>query len=216
LEFRGWRLDKQGIGTLLSIFGLALIISFWWFGRNALLYGGADLMGVARHDSVVIGQPTTAGWVAEHGLKNTLVDFTFITFRSFWAQFGWMGVLVNDRIYVLLSVLTTAGILGVVLWLFQGRARHGKIEAPAPLWGLLGAWLLAAILDYIVYNLRYFQPQGRYLFPALIPIAALFVVGLDEIFDKRYTRIIFGLLFLAMVALDYVSLFWFIIPQLRT
>jgi hypothetical protein len=216
LAARRWRLEVRSLRLLLSVFGLSLILSFWWFARNALLYGGGDIFGLARHDAVVTGQPTTVEWVAKYGLKNVLGDFFIITFKSFWAQFGWMGVLVNDRIYVGLFILTAVGILGAVLWIFRMvRDRGQQAGVGRWTWALLGAWLLVALLDHALYNLHYFQPQGRYLFPGLVPIAAFVVIGLYELFDKRHTRVIFALLYVAMVGLDYVSLFWFVIPQLK-
>jgi hypothetical protein len=207
-DFRSWK-------PLLAALGIALLLSFWWFARNATVYGGTDLLGWARHDLVVTGQPTTAEWIARYGFKNIFADFFIITFKSFWAQFGWMGVLVNDRIYVALFLLTAAALLGALLWVIRMiRERGRELHGTAWSWLMLGAWLLIVLLAHAWYNTRYVQPQGRYLFPALIPLAALFVVGLYELFDKRYTRVLFGLLYVAMLGLDYVSLFWFIIPQL--
>jgi hypothetical protein len=215
LAARGWRLEAKALRTLLLLFGLSLLVSVWWFARNALLYGGGDILGLARHDAVVAGQPTTVEWVSEHGLKNVLGDFFIITFKSFWAQFGWMGVLVNDRIYVGLFMLTAVAFLGTIAWIFRTtRDRVQDSAATWPVWVLLGAWLVAATSDHVLYNLHYFQPQGRYLFPALIPIAAFGVVGLNEFLDKRYAKLIFFLLYFVMLGLDYVSLYWFIVPQL--
>ncbi len=202
--------------VLLPLFVIALALSSWWFVRNALLYGGFDIFGLARHDQVVIGQPTTAEWIARYGFKNIFADFFIITFKSFWAQFGWMGVLVSDRIYVALFLLTGAALLGVLLWFVRMVRERGR-ELGATLWNwlLLGAWLLLVLLAHVWYNLHYVQPQGRYLFPAMIPIAAVFAIGLYEIIDKRYVRVVLGLLYMVMLGLDYASLFWYIIPQLK-
>lgn len=231
LELRGWKPrigypDSAVIGRrsavlggklLVLLFGVSLIVSVWWFARNALLYGGGDIFGLARHDLVVTGQPTTAEWVAKYGLKNVIADFFIISFKSFWAQFGWMGVLVNDRLYVGLFLLTALAGSGALLWFFRLLREVGNDGGQVRWnWAILGIWMLVAFLDHILYNLRYFQPQGRYLFPALIPIASFGVVGLYEIFDKRYVRLILGSLYIVMLALDIVSLYWFIIPQLRT
>src|SRR5581483_5409092 len=77
--------------TSVELFAIALLISIAWFVRNALTYGVSDLFGWARHDAVVAGQPTTAAWIAQYGLRNVVFDFFAISFKSFWAQFGWMG-----------------------------------------------------------------------------------------------------------------------------
>lgn len=215
-QLSGGKIEVRGVRTLASIFGLSLLLSIWWFARNALLYGGIDIFGLARHDSVVVGQPTTAEWISKFGLKNVIGEFLNTTFRSFWAQFGWMGVLVNDRIYLGLLLLTLVAGLGLFIWVYRNaRERSGKTLPGHWLWGLLAAWVVVVLVDYVVYNLHYFQPQGRYLFPALVPMAAFAVVGLNEILEKRYVPLVFGLLYLVMLGLDYVSLFWFIVPQLR-
>lgn len=216
LKVRGLWPGVKGLKTVLFLIGLSAIISAWWFVRNAFLYGGLDIFGLGRHDTVVVGQPTTTEWIARYGLKNVLGDFFIITFKSFWAQFGWMGVLINDRIYVGLFVLTAAIIFGALLWVFRvSRGRSVQSPGNCRSFALLSVWLLVAVADHVLYNLRYFQPQGRYLFPALIPIAALGAVGLYELLNERYARLVFGLLYIGMLGLDYVSLVWFIIPQLR-
>lgn len=215
-RFRMGRIETKGIRTLAGALGLSLLVSIWWFARNALLYGGTDLFGLARHDAVVTGQPTSAEWVAQFGFVNVVGQFLATTFRSFWAQFGWMGVLVSDRIYLALSLLTFTVILGLLVRIYRiAREVRRQDRSLIGNWGLMGLWLAVALLDYVLYNLHYYQPQGRYLFPALVPIAALSVVGLHEIFDKRYAALLFGLIYAAMLALDLVSLFWFIVPQLR-
>jgi hypothetical protein len=71
------------------------------------------------------------------------------------------------------------------------------------------------VVDYIGYNFEFFQLQGRYLFPALIPLALFGVIGLRELVAREYHRVVFALLYVALVVLDIVSLFLFIVPQLR-
>ncbi len=201
--------------TLLPLFAISLALSGLWFVRNAFVYGANDLFGWARHDSVVAGQMTTAQWIADNGLRNTLIDLFAISFKSFWAQFGWMGVLVNDRIYILLFVLTALATLGALFWLMR-LWRERKIFSCETRW----TWLLLVLLLALVvaadayYNLKFFQPQGRYLFYALIPLAALWSAGLYELLNARYARVVFALLYIVMLGLDYVSLAWFIVPQL--
>jgi hypothetical protein len=201
--------------TLLPLFGISFVLSGVWFARNALTYGVNDLFGWQRHDLVVAGQPTTAEWIAANGLRNTVVDLFAISFKSFWAQFGWMGVLVNDRIYVLLFVLSAVASLGALIFVARlWRERNLFSSEVRWTWLLLGLLLGLVIAADVYYNLRFFQPQGRYLFYALIPIAALWAGGLYELLNARHARIVFALLYVVMIGLDYVSLAWFIVPQL--
>lgn len=203
------------VGTLVRLFAIALVISGVWFVRNAMVYGATDLFGWARHDVVVAGQTTTAQWIADNGLRNTLVDLFAISGKSFWAQFGWMGVLVNDRIYVFLFVLTAAAVLGAVLLMVRlWRERRSHATETRWTWLLLGLLLAVTVAADAYYNLKFFQPQGRYLFYGLIPIAALWAGGLFELLNARHARVTFALLYVVMLGLDYVSLAWFIVPQL--
>lgn len=205
----------SAVKTLAPLFGIALAIAGLWFARNAMVYGANDVLGWTRHDLVVAGQPTTAQYIVEYGLRNIVFDFFAISFKSFWAQFGWMGVLVNDRIYTFLFVLSAAATFGAFLWIVR-LVRERKMFSIETRWTwvLLGALLTLAVAAHVYYNLKYVQPQGRYLFPGLVAIAAFWAAGLYEIFNPRYARVLFAILYVVMLALDYIALAWFIVPQL--
>lgn len=201
--------------TLVPLFVISLVLAGAWFVRNALTYGVSDLFGWQRHDLVVAGQTTTAQWIATNGLRNTLIDLFAISFKSFWAQFGWMGVLVNDRIYVMLFVLTAAASLGALIFLVRlWREQQSFSSELRQTWLLLGLLLVLVIAADAYYNVKFFQPQGRYLFYGLIPIAALWAAGLYELLNAKYVRIVFALMYVGLLGLDYIALAWFIVPQL--
>ncbi len=197
-------------------FALALCLASPMFIRGALTYGLTDPLGIARHDAVVIGQPTTAEMVAQFGFQRIAFDFFAITFKSFWAQFGWMGVLVSDRIYVALALLSAMALLGLVFYGLRLARQRDLLTALQ--WAgiaLLGTLFLIALADYITYNFKFLQFQGRYLFVSLIAIAFGWVSGLRELVAREYVGIGFIVLYLAMLLLDLVCLFGFIVPQLR-
>jgi hypothetical protein len=218
-RFSAWLPNRStvvaSVKTLAPLLGIALLLSGAWFVRNALTYGANDLLGWNRHDLVVVGQPTTAQYLAQFGWRNVLFNFFATSFRSFWAQFGWMGVLVNDRIYVFLFVLTAFACCGALLWVIR-LVRRRQEFAPETRWTwlLLGAMLTLAVAAHVYYNLKYVQPQGRYLFPGLIPLAAFWSAGLDEMLNARYVRGVLVALYLVMLGLDYIALAWYIVPQL--
>ncbi|HXF68709.1 MAG TPA: glycosyltransferase family 39 protein [Thermoflexus sp.] len=171
LESRPWpERFRRLLPWLLPAFALGAL---WWV-RNSVVYGWPDFLGLQQHDRVVVGQPRTAEWIARFGLAATLDRFRTFTFQSFWGQFGWMGVVLDARWYLLFAWLTVLGLLGLALHL--GRHRQAS-----PLWGLRGLLLLLAFGltagTYLGYNLSFVQHQGRYLFPALLPIALGLVVG---------------------------------------
>ena len=152
----------------------ALAIGALWWVRNGILYGWPDFLGLQQHDRVVTGQPRTSEWIARYGLIATLDRFRTFTFQSFWGQFGWMGVVLEARWYLLFAWLTAFGLLGLMLHLGRERRR-------SPLWGVRGVLMLLSTGltagTYLWYNLSFVQHQGRYLFPALLPIALGLVIG---------------------------------------
>ncbi|MBI2865167.1 MAG: glycosyltransferase family 39 protein [Chloroflexi bacterium] len=192
------------------IFAVALALSGWWFVRNAWVYGGLDLFAWTRHDLVVQGQPLTGSFNLAYAKF-----FALTTFRSFWAQFGWMGVLADERTYLLLGILTAAGFGGLVLFLLRTvRLRQSFSPTQRSSLLLMGVTFVLVLGVLLFYNFHFIQAQGRYLFPALIPIAFFFVLGLREIMSPLYAFLLFALLYLALLTLDYISLTRFILPQL--
>ncbi len=204
------------ISQIIKLIALALLIASPMLIRGALTYGVTDPLGIARHDAVVAGQPTTAEVLAQRGAARVAFDLGAVTFKSFWAQFGWMGVLVNDRIYVALALWGAVALVGFAFYVLR-LMRHPTALIPTQRAGVgwLMLLLVAAFADYVAYNFKFLQFQGRYLFPALVSIAFVLVVGLRELIAREYQRVVFALLYLALLALDLVCLFGFIVPQLR-
>ncbi|MCL4458925.1 MAG: hypothetical protein M1136_10955 [Chloroflexi bacterium] len=207
-----WRPLGRPLGRIVQrlaiVYGAAAVISGWWFVRNALVYGGLDLFGLRRHDLVVVGQPLT-GRFDLAAAKYFLIVF----FRSFWAQFGWMGILVDERIYLLLAVLSLLAGIGLLLFVLK------IVQVPHLLTSFqkvsLGLLLLSFILTFggvLQYNLTYIQAQGRYLFPAIVAIGTFFVLGLRELLAEEHRPLLFGILLLGLLGLDLLCLLRFIVP----
>ncbi len=193
-----WRQGNEGPAWLLrwlaGILGLALLIGGVWWARNMAMYGGLDWMGLGRHDVVVTGQPTTAAWIAQHGMAATAQRFCQFTYQSFWGMFGWMGVPMQPRIYQALGAVSAATAAGWILTLRSPRRWRAD------------RWLLAlsAVLTaggYLWYNLTYVQHQGRYLFPALVPLGLAVGVAWEKLLAGRAGRKVAALLALVAVAL---------------
>jgi len=229
-----WRRRELILPHLVLILGMGLALSAWGFLRNGLVYGGFDIFGWARHDAIVVGQPTTKEWMALYGAGKVVKDFFVISFKSFWAIFGWMGVLVDSRIYDLLFLVSLAALLGVGIYI-KRLAQGSEILTALQRWALflyLLIFLLMA-LSHTWYNLKFVQHQGRYLFPALVPIGLFFALGLREWArllarlaslllplekDRKHLedsaeRAVLALFYLGFLALDLVCLYKFILPS---
>lgn len=149
-----------------------LIVAPWWI-RNAVVYGWPDLLGLIRHDLVVEGQARTTDWIGEHGSWSWFKHWLTLTIQSFWGQFGWMSAPLDFRAYYALALVTALALLGCALPESQLPRRKR-----APGIYLLVLQFVLALLAYLAYNAVFIQPQGRYLFTAVIPVATVFAFGL--------------------------------------
>jgi hypothetical protein len=137
-----------------------------------------------------------------------------LTFASFWADFGWMNVPLDLGWYAALAVLSLLALCG--LGLFAIRVMRGT--EPLKTWQrqALLMLLLAIVLIFAqTFGLiiaRGIHQQGRYLFPALIPLAVFFTLGLREWVPVRHRGFFPLALVLGMFVLDSVSLCCYIIP----
>lgn len=217
---RYWGRWQELVRAGLFVFGPALLLGGLWWVRNAAVYGELDFLGRETHNEVVIGQPRTDEWVAQYGLGETVRQFFSTTFNSFWGQFGWMAAPLPGWAYrplLLLSLMALAGLIAA----FVRRLRSPRANAVPwlSLTVLAGVVALTAAV-HIGYNLTFVQHQGRYLFPALVPISLGVAVGLGmwlEPLRRRWSWAGYFLplgLALVLLPLDYYALFRIIVPNL--
>jgi hypothetical protein len=239
IVWRDWQ-NSTGRSRSSIVHHLALVFipalsmgALWWI-RNLGIYGGFDVLGLARHNSIVVGQPTTSEWIARYGLGGVLQQALTTTFHSFWGQFGWMAVPMPDSTYLLLGLLSLIAFGGWAWWSIE-KIRSGGYRSLRPQSVLLALLALLTLGGLIWYNFTFVQYQGRYLFPALIPIGLAFSLGLDRVLDairslaNRWTShtprdltpwldeaqlLIFFLVFIFLARLDLIALQRYIIPFL--
>ncbi len=203
----------------LIIFVPALLMGALYWGRNWFVCGPMDFLCGVHHNTIVVGQPTTAQWIAAHGWWGSgdalLNRFFTFTFASFWGVFGWMGVFMDARVYQLLALYSIALVIGAV-----SRQRSAVSGQPSA-FCLLSSVFLFTLALYLYYNLSFVQHQGRYLFPALIPIGLTAAAGLRQWarwLAGRWPRVETALSFLplaGMAVLSELALYRFILPALR-
>ena len=176
-----WRIEGRSARWLFEQvawgFGLALLIALPWLIRNAQVYGFSDLLAMRAHESVVIGQPRTADEIASKGDAAYLNEYLTTTYHSFFGQFGWMGVPMQPRDYLIIGAFLIWGLIGLILintrfhdlWKLVPQQR-------AAVW-ILFITLIVTIVVYAYYNLTFVQFQGRYLYGMLIPLGFLVASG---------------------------------------
>lgn len=165
---------------LVLFFIPALILGGVWWGRNLVVYGVPDFLGLGAHDAVVVGQPRTADRIADLGTAGYLKEFSQTTFNSFWGQFGWMAVPMPSYLYILLKAFTVIALGGIALeLLFRRRHAPETHDDQQNVWWVLRLVAVFSILAYFFYNTAFQQYQGRYLFTMLIPLGLWFALGVD-------------------------------------
>lgn len=227
-----WRVRRPSAYAL--VFAPALALGALWWLRNLGVYGGLDVLGLARHNAIVTGQPTTADWIAQYGFADTLARALTTTFHSFWGQFGWMAVPMPDSVYRVLGALSVMALSGWA-WRLVEKCRKRDAGCGEPRRVLLALLTVLTLGGLIYYNLTFVQHQGRYLFPALIPIGLAFALGIDQWLSKlkslaiRLTAgsqrdltpwldeaqlVVFALIYVYLARLCVVALQNYIIPNL--
>lgn len=162
--------------TLVIVALPALVIGGVWWLRDFSVYGFPDLLGLRRHDAVVIGQLRTSDYIAQKGFGSYLSEGLQTTFQSFWGQFGWMGVVLPRNVVTALVIFNSFALMGAGVAFVQFRALVSRVQVEALL--VLAFTALLALGLFIYYNLSFVQFQGRYLFTALIPFGLFYTAAL--------------------------------------
>lgn len=225
-----WRDEGAPARALLRQFAAfalvaGLIGGAWWL-RNIAVYGFPDFLGLAAHDAVVADQPRTADFIAQHGRTTYIAQLASTAFKSFWGQFGWMALpldgVLGGWLYRGFALLLMAGVAGALLACRSAAeaAQHRSVpRIPRPISIILLTTILLVTLQFLYYNIEFQQWQGRYLFPALIPIAFLLACGVDHFRARLFSRWeslrwLTPLALASLFALDIYLLFRVIVPGL--
>lgn len=172
------RPHQRGLRGRLTNVAVYLLVALgiggvWWL-RNISVYGFPDFLGLAAHDAVVIGQTRTADYMAELGTGPYFEMAFETTITSFVGQFGWMALPIQTWVLAIYGALTLVGVVGAVV---LGALRRSTPRS----WLLMGVTSALALLMLVYYNTQFVQFQGRYVYPILIPLAALVCAGLDAV-----------------------------------
>ncbi len=191
LDFKPF-LQKGGFISALVLLGIA-----WWFIRSSLLYDG-DFLGLRTRDlcGALYGNEDmkpdvrityrSKGYTVPSMLLES--DFCTISVNSFICMYGPMIVTTALWIYRFYKLLFLSGILGSILPLsFARREKTGLFFPGRPVLSVFfHANMVLCIVIPVALSIIYsygtdYQPQGRYLMPALIPLCYYCVRGLQKI-----------------------------------
>jgi hypothetical protein len=156
------------------------------------VYGGTDFTGLQRHAEITVGQMRRTTYIDQvcSGSTNCyLDDLATTTFDSFWGQFGWMALPMPTNVYRGFLVFTLVVLAGTVLFWWRNhwpRALNGPQRDALIVFATV---IVLVTAEYVLYNHTFVQFQGRYLYPALIPLGFRVAIGLGgwtSLVDRRF------------------------------
>ena len=137
--------------------------------------------------------------------------FVSTAYRSFWAQFGWMNILVDEWWYWILGVLASAGFIGFARWL--RREPHRSLRQAMSIQFAMICLSVTVLISWAtVAPVGITFCQGRYLFPAIIPIAMVLATGWSEWIAESSRKCAAVGFLLGAIFFDGMCLFRYIIP----
>ena len=205
---------------LLPLFGFVIppmLVFGSWFLSQQLNYGdilARDVFGSAwTNDRPYLVSFVEQGYsVLDFFLKTNWLPMTF---KSFWGVFGYMSVRMSLAIYWVLFSWCLLSSIGLSKGIFS-RFRDGNIDFKSwRNWVLcVFGGIIVALVAAAVYTSYYndYQPQGRYLFPALVPIAIFLLWGWRELLSPKWRSLGFKLLCVGMLFFNLFSLIVYVIP----
>ena len=221
-------------GLLIAL--IAFLIGGWWFIRSFIIYDG-DFLGL--NSSRECGEKYALDFLKPSKRETPSkrqMGWRLMVFKSGWTRtsvlsfigvFGGMTEKMSLPVYLFYFISLLLGmicfVLNLIIELFDIIDKKQKNEKKEK------SKLFEKILFYIimiasiiiptflsVYYSYYmdYQPQGRYLMPAMIPLMFFVVKGLEKIFDneklKKFNKFFFGLIILLWVVMPIYVYFQYI------
>ena len=177
------------------ISALVLIGISWWFIRSAILYDG-DFLGLRTRNEYAalyavpeLHPDTRVTWQSQgYSLADMLIrsDFCNLTLLSFISMFGAMAIPTSIWVYRFYKALFAVGLLCCIFIPLSKTAidptvlpkrRNLRIFYHA---NMVFCMAMPLILSIVYSYSTDYQPQGRYVLPALVPFCFYLVYGLQK------------------------------------
>ena len=183
---------------LVVVVGIVLFDTLWWHWWGV----------IERFRDVC-----SLAWLSEVSLAEG-ASFILLGFASFWGNFGWLNVPLDVSWYVALAILSMVAILGGAKGVWRlAHAMHGATSRRC-IWVICVFALLSISVQAAMSVLaRWIPLQGRYLFPAVVPIALCFTWGVFEWAPPRYHRLLLVVWIVWWVIFDWFAMFRFVLPH---
>ena len=168
---------KQIFRMLITIIAIPMALSGFWYIRNKLLYN--DFIG-QKYLLNEMSKYTPFGAEQRFNIDTLIFfiknSFFFSIFSSAIAGFENMNLWLNESIYFILLILT------LISWIFIScNLIENKDFEMIRYQMILFLFILGTLLLIIVNSIKYdYQPQGRYMFPAVVPTAMFMAAYINK------------------------------------
>jgi 4-amino-4-deoxy-L-arabinose transferase-like glycosyltransferase len=164
------------------VLAVGVLIASPWLIRNHLLYGDPLTIRIFPQTAGP-GTPTPArmmqsqGWAFADYVRYDAVR----TYASFWYLIPPQVLMSDIGRFVLVLLLGLGGLVGA----FRRPERGGVAGGERRVVYLAVIGILLLIPFFVRFNLQFFQAQGRYFLPALLPAALLACIGWGNVGGRR-------------------------------
>ncbi|MBI5467229.1 MAG: glycosyltransferase family 39 protein [Candidatus Kerfeldbacteria bacterium] len=174
-----------------------------WLVRNTLLYGDPTVWGKLQQ---YFGAEQYADFLTPAGVR---VWFNLL-FETYWARFRHFTAGLPFIVYAWVKIVWGLAVVGLIAWLIiQWRRLPNTTRASLV---VLAASIVVVAVGVFTYSLKFYQPQGRYLFPVQAAIALFLALGLDSIAPPRLKPVLVGGTVLGLLVFNIIALrmivFW--------
>lgn len=188
---------------------ISILVAGWWYVRNIVVYG--TLFPLKEFSQTFAGT-AQAPVIAQHlgGWGSYWWHCLVWSFMSFWAVFGTpklaaqgIPTYLPGTFYLLTAFISALMLVGLV------KVHVQRLQfAPYPIhcvWLLMAAVGIVGI-SFIFFLSHYFQVQGRYMYPVILPIGVLMSLGWWGIIPERYFKVASYLLLALLGTLSVILL----------
>lgn len=189
---------SAALRKLVIVVAVSAVVSGWWFVRNQMLYGDP----FRTEAQLRMWQDTSGRTTPRMTTGQFFWNTTVFGWNSFWGVFDGFTRPLPQDVYRVILLVEIAAVAGLFLAWRRGNIQGIRLQAA----GVMALFAVLVQALFYAYNKLVFGPQGRYLFPLLVPLGIALALGWRSLFPARFRGIASGALMTALFLLNVFAL----------